>query len=91
MKGKFLLRLVYFAKVLDRNLPFSDYLWLSMNYQATFLNFGYIYSVVSTVNSTGPNPYRIWMINVWHSVCLAFDAKRFHLLLVKVAFYQLGT
>ena len=58
------------------------YINLPMDYEETFFHFGYYNWVVYTVNAT--DPYRNWVTNRWHSICIAFNAITSHLLLVKV-------
>ena len=67
----------------------KDFLWFRIGYPATWFGFGnkkegkgYVSSWVLQDPKT--ESYNIWYANRWHHVCIAFDAKRSHLAVIKV-------
>ena len=68
----------------------KDFLWFRIGYPATWFGFGnkkegkgYVSSWVLQDPKT--ESYNIWYANRWHHVCIAFDAKRSHIAVIKVS------
>ena len=66
-----------------------EFLWFRIAYPATWFGLGnkkggkgYVSSWVLQDPKT--ENYNIWYANKWHHVCIAFDAKRSHIAVIKV-------
>ena len=75
---------------LDRKGKGKPFLWFRIMYPNTWFGFGRYdkgrgYYSSWVLKDPKTQNYNIWFANRWHHVCIAFDAKRSHIAVIKVS------
>ena len=74
----------------DKSNDSKSFLWFRIMYPATWFGFGRFgdgtgyYSSWALQDPKTKN-YNIWYTNRWHHVCIAYDAKKSHIAVIKVS------